>query len=132
MKIRHGFVSNSSSSSFICDVCGEDTSGYNISLEEAEMVQCKNGHFFCEHHILGEYEEIVEVLDDEDNPDYDEDWRWYFPIEHCPICQMQFFEDVIILKYMLKASNKTRKDVEKDIKNSFKSFDALMTFIKGE
>ena len=29
MKIRSGFVSNSSSSSFVCEVCGTSESGYN-------------------------------------------------------------------------------------------------------
>ena len=51
MKIRLGFVSNSSSSSYICDICGEDATGYDISLEEYEMYVCKNGHVFCEEHM---------------------------------------------------------------------------------
>ena len=132
VKIRKFFVSNSSSSSFICDICGEETIGRDISLEDAEMVQCRNGHYFCEHHIVGDSDKILEVLDDEDNPNYDEEWRWYFPIEHCPICQMEVFEDVDILRYMLKSSNKSQKDVENEIKSSFKSYDEFMTFIKGE
>lgn len=52
MKIRKGFVSNSSSSSFICDVCGQDVSGYDMSLSDAEMYQCENGHTFCEDHAI--------------------------------------------------------------------------------
>ena len=47
MKIRSGFVSNSSSSSFICDVCGREESGYDISLCDCEMRQCRTGHTFC-------------------------------------------------------------------------------------
>ena len=43
MKIRNGFVSNSSSSSFICEVCGQDASGYDMSLSDAEMYECING-----------------------------------------------------------------------------------------
>jgi len=52
MKIRKGFVSNSSSSSFICDVCGQDASGWDMSLSEAEMYECENGHIFCEEHAI--------------------------------------------------------------------------------
>lgn len=48
MKIRNGFVSNSSSSSFTCDVCGETYSGWDACLSEAEMYECENGHTFCE------------------------------------------------------------------------------------
>lgn len=47
MKIRSGFVSNSSSSSFTCDVCGRTESGYDIGLSEFEMMECENGHVFC-------------------------------------------------------------------------------------
>ena len=131
MKIRKGFVSNSSSSSFVCDVCGEDTSGMNMTLEEAEMVYCKNGHVFCEGHLIP-FIKALDFLQDAEREDYDEDWRWYVPIEHCPICQMQVFEDVDILRYMLKSSHKTKEDVENEIKSSFKSYDEFMTFIKGE
>lgn len=38
--IRLGFVSNSSSSSFICNICNGIESGYDASLE------CSNGHIF--------------------------------------------------------------------------------------
>ena len=47
MKKRKGFVSNSSSSSFVCDVCGNDVSGMDMCLDEAEMAECKNGHTVC-------------------------------------------------------------------------------------
>lgn len=52
MKIRNGFVSNSSSSSFICQVCGQDASGYDMSLDEAGMYTCTKGHTFCQSHAL--------------------------------------------------------------------------------
>ena len=50
MKIRQGFVSNSSSSSYTCDVCGVTESGWDLSLNEAEMKSCVNGHTFCTKH----------------------------------------------------------------------------------
>ena len=52
MKIRTGFVSNSSSSSFVCDFCGEEQSGMDLCLREAGMVECVNGHIFCEAHAI--------------------------------------------------------------------------------
>ena len=51
MKIRTGFVSNSSSSSFICEICGKEVSGMDMCLYEAQMVECLNGHTFCKDHI---------------------------------------------------------------------------------
>lgn len=50
MKIRNGFVSNSSSSSFTCDVCGTTESGMDASAHDFEMSTCVNGHTFCDSH----------------------------------------------------------------------------------
>ena len=59
MKTRSGFVSNSSSTSFTCDVCGEDVSGMDLCLSESGMCQCWNGHTFCENHQVGQVEELT-------------------------------------------------------------------------
>lgn len=50
MKIRNGFVSNSSSSSFTCDVCGTTESGMDASARDFDMKECVNGHTFCNAH----------------------------------------------------------------------------------
>jgi len=50
MKIRNGFVSNSSSSSFTCDVCGTTESGMDATPGEFDMSECVNGHTFCNDH----------------------------------------------------------------------------------
>lgn len=46
-KFRKDFVTNSSSSSFICEICGRVESGWDMGLSEAEMMECVNGHTFC-------------------------------------------------------------------------------------
>lgn len=55
MKIRKGFVSNSSSSSFVCDVCGKNASGYDLSLSESAMSWCQASHIFCDKHADEDY-----------------------------------------------------------------------------
>jgi hypothetical protein len=47
MKIRNGFVSNSSSSSFVCCICGEEYSGWDSSPSDFGGGTCVNGHEFC-------------------------------------------------------------------------------------
>ena len=58
MKIRTGFVSNSSSSSFVCDVSGEIASGWDMSLSDAEMYSCERGHIFCQNYAMCEINEL--------------------------------------------------------------------------
>lgn len=53
MKIRAGFVSNSSSSSFMCDICRCTESGWDACLSDVEMVECGScGITLCERHML--------------------------------------------------------------------------------
>lgn len=52
MKYRKGFVTNSSSSSFICEICNNIETGYDLTMYDANMVECENNHTFCLRHIV--------------------------------------------------------------------------------
>ena len=65
MKVRVGFVSNSSSSSFTCDVCRYTVSGMDMGYADANMYSCVNGHEFCREHAMPwepSWEEKREIL----------------------------------------------------------------------
>ncbi len=74
MKVRHGFVSNSSSSSFVCDLSGEVFGGYDSSLSDFDLACCTKGHTFS----YSEFPEVGEFLS--------EDSYAEVPVELCPIC----------------------------------------------
>lgn len=52
MKYRRDFVTNSSSSCFICDICGREECGYDLCLSDIDMGQCVNVHTFCDEDMF--------------------------------------------------------------------------------
>jgi hypothetical protein len=71
MKIRNGFVSNSSSCSFTCDACGFTEAGHDYSSpEEYGLIDLVCEHRICEKHLLTisdeEYKKkVIEILIDD-------------------------------------------------------------------
>lgn len=129
MKIRLGFVSNSSSSSFTCQVCGREEMGMDLSMEDAEMYTCNEGHTFCQTESIVDDEardKYIEKIEGEDSGgDVPSDW--------CPICQMKSITSEDAIAYLTKkAGYATMKEVEKEMLDKFKSYAEMKAFIKGE
>jgi hypothetical protein len=125
MKIRQGFVSNSSSSSFICMVSGGVEAGMDMNLDEAGMIECVQGHEFYDQYLVGTYK-----AKDEDNVYHDE-WRYEVPSEHCPICTMTHLNDATILAYLIKTDNINTKMLMNKIRQDFGSYKELMDSLKS-
>lgn len=85
MKVRSGFVSNSSSSSFVCEICGETAEGMDISLSDADMFCCINGHTMCQEHAIKNLT-CGGLTDDDEDCDFD---LYEIDEECCPICNYQ-------------------------------------------
>jgi len=85
MKIRLCFVSNSSSSSFICEVCGRTESGYDMCLDDTDMYMCVNDHLFCTDETVFPIETGISSYE--------------VPEVHCPICTFRVYSSSILVEY---------------------------------
>lgn len=126
MKKRNGFVSNSSTSSFICEVCGHTETGYDCGVEEAGMCMCVNEHTFCLDEKVKPPKTVqTDMFDASRERDEDEDdgSAYEVPESVCPICSFTVFSAsdlaALLLKLtaiprdeawaVVKAANKRRK-----------------------
>lgn len=114
MKIRFGFVSNSSTSSFVCDVCGETFSGRDAGLEETEMFQCINGHTVCVDEAFEDFSPWIESVDNEFEAAYE------VPEKYCPICQMAIFSASDLAGYLLRRTEIPRDEAFAEVKKANK------------
>lgn len=135
MKYRKDFVTNSSSSSYVCECCGATESGWDMGLSEAGMVNCCNGHTICENDIadIGK-EALIKKLVSEfdfavgDIADWSErvlletlleqdDVRWGgLGEEFCPICQFSVYSETDMAKYLEKQYGVSRDEVFAEVK----------------
>lgn len=123
MKFRKSFVTNSSSSSYICEYCGKEASGWDMSLSEAEMIEYVNGHTVCEECIDSKtLKYLYDNYADEDKDTYWEDWRYELPEKYCPICSFDVFLDSDILKFLEKFHSINMDDIKNEIKKNFKNY----------
>jgi hypothetical protein len=95
MKIRQCFVANSSSSSFVCEICGRTETGYDASPGDYGYVECVNEHLICDEHRLNEEET--------ENSEGSCGWGiTEIPECGCPICSFQEYSQPELVFYLKK------------------------------
>jgi hypothetical protein len=107
MKQGLGFVSNSSTSSYICILCGNIEGGWDASPKDLGFYECDCEHMICEEHMIPK---DVDADEDEDAPD-----------QRCPICMLQKITvDDLLLAYA-KISGLDRKTLTEQLLQKFKT-----------
>ena len=122
MKIRTGFVSNSSTSSFICEICGGTEAGMDISLSEVGMIECQTGHVYhtdCASSFVKTEEHMIE--DKYGGEQVSEDF--------CPVCTLKVVSDDTMLKYVLHETGQNKIKLTQELQGRFPNLKALMASI---
>lgn len=159
MKIRLDYVTNSSSSSYICEICNRAESVYDGSINDIGMLECSYGHIMCktevEDYIFFELklttEQIKSILKThirESGGDvwYDEEDvdRWItdgdgpvnfeyvdsIPECLCPICNCKEVSDYDYLRFLSKITGFTKQDFKKYLTENFSSYDDFKEFLR--
>lgn len=148
MKIRSDFVTNSSSSSYICEICGNECSGWDVDLRDYDMCECENGHVLCQEHLLNppreekikiilenrywneetrEYDiaytrEELEGMDDDELYEILLGSESYYEIPEylCPICQFEEYSSNDMARYLLTRYKVPKDEVFAEIKKQNK------------
>lgn len=145
MKVRCGFVSNSSTSSFVCDICSEKYTGWDASAydEGWDCSICPNNHTFCNSHLndfgLKHVDVIQPVINgcehvfDREKMNFcpecgakskvkDEDCYMEGTIDSsaCPICLLLTYSNSQMVRYLGKTRDVTKEEVFAIIKKKNK------------
>jgi len=123
MKIRLGFVSNSSSSSYTCDLCGTES---EASWDTPDGWRyCDTGHCLCED------EDVQEVNEE----DFDTEEEYYAAVKTnndsemiCPICSFKKVGVFDMDRYLQEVTNISREEVLAAVKLTNKRRRVLHTF----
>lgn len=120
MKIRQGFVSNSSSSSFVCHMCGQKESGWDACPRDFGWLTCVYGHVICNTCMIGEPPEPPDEEDEEAYEKWEEETEcgYYCPESYCPVCQFIEPSQVDMKYYLQKLYKVPEEDVMAEIKKT--------------
>lgn len=151
MKIRNGFVSNSSSSSFVCDICGTSYEGMDGDYgNDVQELHCTNGHSICSPCIDFTPEQQEELFSKQDysaeeaieerkhiKEDGFQEWCkdhdiFYKNIDPClcDVCQFKTLLSQDYLSLMKKDNSISDLQILETIRNRFGTYENLRTYLR--
>ena len=136
MKKRNGFVTNSSSTTYVCEISGEsETFPDSGSHHDWGFIVCENEHEMLEEFVEGEItpdmarawitrsaysKPDASAMSDDEALDYCDKLDYDIPQELCPICQFKALSQPGLAKYLEKKYEIPRDDVFAEVKKTNK------------
>jgi hypothetical protein len=122
MITRSGFISNSSSTSFFCQICErkEELLGDVIPIEN-DMFCCEKGHEFHIKCLPDGIRLTIEELEEIENPNC-------IPEKYCPICNLEIIPDYILVEYIEITSDLDM--YRREIKERFNDLEDLREYCR--
>lgn len=118
MKLRKGFVSNSSTSSFICQICGGVEAERDCSPSELGMISFECGHVMHEDCLCNakKTNSLIADFEEEEGGNREDS-------KYCPFCQLQLLSDDDFI-FLAKLKNpKAIEQALEEIKSKFTTYD---------
>jgi hypothetical protein len=125
MKIKLDFITNSSSSSYTCDICNNTESGMDIGISDVSMCECGNNHIFCQNHLIGDSKELLRAEEEID------EFLYSIPEKFCPVCQFKTVLPKDALAYLLLKHNLTIENVLEMIRVDYMNYNDFNMDIKN-
>lgn len=159
MKVRQDQVTNSSSVSYVCVICGNHEGGSDcIGMKDWGFARCQCGHTMCLHHVP-EFENPYLSMSDEELLKYmEENNKWYFnlyqkeadekekarmlknfrkdqdegevPEKFCPICNLSIITAQNSIDYARAQGYLNLEKLEEEIRDKFSNVKELDKFVK--
>ena len=121
MKIKRNFVTNSSTTAYVCIVCGETVGAYDSeSMEDCGFMQCENGHELCESCLP----DNIDVMKNEG------DYEGEILEKYCTICTLKTITDKDLLSFLQKEGVIERQNEENIIREQFKNYEDFQKWLK--
>jgi len=125
MKTRIGFVSNSSSCSFVCDVTGRTESGWDACPSDFSMFVCEKGHTISSGYLIDADLDDAEA----DMEECNENGNYDLPSKYCPICQFKNIAHDMRIMYLYRKYGLTNEKIDAEIKERFNNYNEFNKFL---